>query len=248
MSEHSNKIQKKGTWYSIRHSLLSPYWTFNILEVGYLIVGFLLASIEYTWNREVLLIAVVFIWVAGEGANNLNLADEELTVEMNSDIQLLVGYAMLGTAVVLGLYLSYMTTYWFLLIVMFGATGAIVYNLELFDGLFHDREHLTGVGNLGLTAAWIPIVGGYLLGAGTGDLVNIIGISIFAIGFTMILCAIDYITEDLKAQKYETFDITYTRDVDAKLERLQRRAALQHPLHTLSLVCICTGLYILLAL
>lgn len=231
----------QGFAYSLLHSLVSPYWQFNVLEVSYMSVGMILAAVNHDWSWQLWAIAMPFMWLAGEGANNLDLADEGLTIDIDSRVQYAVGYLMLGTAVVIGGVLAAMTSWWFFSFVVLGAVGAVAYNLELLDGRLHDREYVTGVGNLGFTAAWVPTVSGYFLLAPEFDL-QLLGVSIFSFGLMLILMAVDYVTEDLKEYKYEAFDIEYTRDVDAKLDRLQRRAAKQHPLHNYALVLMAVGL------
>ncbi|MFC7080665.1 hypothetical protein [Halorussus caseinilyticus] len=240
-SNNNSDPTPEGFTYSLVHSLVSPYWQFNILEVSYMSMGMVLAAVNHDWSWQLWAIAMPFMWFAGEGANNLDLADEGMTVDIDSRVQYAVGYLMLGAAVVLGGVLSWMTSWWFFSFVVLGAFGAVAYNLELFDGRLHDREYVTGVGNLGFTAAWIPTVSGYFLLSPEFD-VQLLGVSIFSFGLMLILMAIDYVTEDLKEQKYEAFDIEYTRDVDAKLERLQRRAAKQHPMHNYALLIMAVGL------
>lgn len=227
-------------------SLVTPYWSFNVLEVAYISIGMALALPVTASNLDwtIWAIAVAYIWLGSAGANNLDLAGDGLSIDMNTRVQVTVGYTMLAVAVALGIVLSIMTSWIFIITTFLSCLGALMYNLEWFDGLFHDRIYPTGIGNLGFTAAFMPIISGYILISPNINL-DFLGISSVAFGLTLVLIAIHYIEEDLKKHKYESFGIIHDRDIEPDFDRLQRRAAKQQIMNIFGISMVGLGCILL---
>lgn len=232
----------RGLRYSFVNSLLTPYWAFNVLEMAYVTIGMTLALPVSTgsWNWTVWGVAMVYIWLGSAGANNLDLADEGLTIDIDSTVQYTVGYAMLTAFIALGFVLAWLTTPLYIGIVVLTCVGALAYNLEWFGGRFHDRKYPTGIGNLGFTATFLPTLGGFLLVKQTVD-ATVLGAAFVAAGLTIIVCLVHYVEGDLKEYKYEMFGIDHDRDVEPDYERLERRAAKQQGLNILGTTIMGVG-------
>lgn len=230
--------------HSVLRSLVTPYWPFNVLEMAYVTVGMTLAAADHAWTWELWAWAMVFIWLGSAGSNNMDLSDEELTLDIDSRVQTVVGNAMLLASVAVGAWLAVRTTWWFLVLVVAALLSSLAYTREWADGRFHDRKYATGLANLAFTAAWIPVVGGYLLVAQRVD-VDLLGAGLVAFGLMVVVMAVDGVEDDLKSHKYETFDIVHDRDVEPNYERLERRAARQQPMNMLAICAVAVGLAVL---
>lgn len=246
-AETGHEAFEKGLLYSLRNSLLSPYWLFNVLGMAYVTVGMALATVDYPWNWEIWGLAMATIWLGSAGSNNLDLAEEGMTIDIRRDVQLAVGTTMLVVAAGLGILLALKTTLWFLLLVGVGTFLTLAYDLEWFDGLFHHRDYATGIGNLGFTAAWIPTFGGYLLLAQSFS-IDLVGMAFVAVSPMVHLISLSYIEDDLKQYKYDAFGIKSTRDVEPDFDRLQRRGAKQQTLHIVALCSMAIGLSLMFVL
>ncbi|WP_276299108.1 hypothetical protein [Halorussus lipolyticus] len=238
-SSHSN-----GLLHSVMNSLVTPYWPFNILEIGYLTLGMALAGATYEWDWYLWGVGTAFIWIWSAASNNMDLAASKLTVDVDSRVQYVVGGLMFVLYAAVGVYLATLTSMLFLGLVVLAAFGSLAYNLEWFGGILHDREYKTGIGNLGFTAAWVPTFIGYFLVAQTVNL-DLLGAALFAAGPMFVCSAIHYLESDLKELKYEDFGIEHERDVEPDFERLQRRAAVQPNLNIIGMCAMAVGLVII---
>jgi hypothetical protein len=242
-----DRYHNNGLLYSIMNSLVTPYWSFNILEVGYLTLGMALAGATYEWDWYLWGVGAAFIWIWSAASNNMDLAASKLTVDVNSRVQYVIGTLMFVLYAAIGIYLSSITTWLFSALVVLAAFGSLAYNLEWFGGILHDREYITGIGNLGFTAAWVPTFIGYFLIAQTVT-IDLLGAALFAVGPMFVCSAIHYLESDLKELKYESFGIEHERNVEPNFRRLQQRAAVQPNLNIIGMCSMAIGLIIIFIL
>lgn len=233
--------KQRGLGYNILHSIINQYWFYALLSPTVGTVGMLLASVKYGWRWDLWIVMCLFLVVMDLGMKTLDLADEELTVDMNSSIQRITGIGMLCCGVILGILLAYMSTWWFLGILLVGTIFGLSYNLEWFDGYLHDRKYPTGWGNLGFCIGWLCTITGYFL---LSEKLNI-GIAIFSLGPMLGIGTIAYVEGDLKKELYESVNIRYSRELNPDIERLKSRSMQSNILRVFGYICMAVGLLLL---
>ncbi len=241
-------LEEAGFGYSLWRSLVTPIWTFNLYPLAYMTIGMALAAVEYGgWDWRIWGLALVTIWFGDEGVHNFDLAPEDIAIHLDQRVQWAVGLVYVAIGVAGGVALAYLTTWWFLALVGVGTFFSLAYNLEWFDGVFHDRDYITGTGNLSLNVVGIPAFGGYFLLAQTANL-DLLGMAIIALGMMVNMSALDVLEQDAKAVRYQIFETPSTRDVEADVERLQGRAMQVHVHNMVSFWAIAVGLFVMFGL
>lgn len=233
--------KQRGLGYNILRSIVNQYWLYALLSPTVGTIGMLLASVKYGWRWNLWIVMSIFLIIMDLGMKTLDLADEELTVDMDSNIQRITGISMLCCGVILGILLAYMSTWWFLGILLIGTIFGLSYNLEWFDGYLHDRRYPTGWGNLGFCIGWLCTITGYFLLSKNLNL----GIAIFSLGPMIGIGTIAYVEGDLKKELYESVNIRYTRELNSDVERLKNRSMQSNILRVFGYICMAVGLLLL---
>lgn len=146
-----------GGWRDYVTLLHPPYTAWHL---SYVAIGAALAP-DFSWTRAGAAL-LAFALALGIGAHAL---DERFSRPLQTRIPdatlLVLAVASISTAVALGIYGSIARTAALLPLVAFGALIVVFYNLELFDGLFHN--------GVWFALAWgaLPALAGYVAEAGT---------------------------------------------------------------------------------
>ncbi|PSP75631.1 hypothetical protein BRC81_14685 [Halobacteriales archaeon QS_1_68_20] len=231
---------KSGILTSFLRSVVTPYWLYTILPVSFITLGMLIASIEHGWDWELWGLAAASMWFFDQGFKSVDLSADDLAVRLHSGIQFGVGVAQVLLGVGITTWLALQTTPWVLLLVAINVPLAFAYDMEWFDGLLHDRVHVTGWGNLGIVIGWSPTVLGYLLLAQEVSL----GIVVFAVGPLLVLGAVVWPEQDVKPEIYRAVGIEYTRDVDRNVDRFRQRFVYAQLLIAFAFAAMMIGLMI----
>lgn len=217
-----------GIGYNVARSVFNHYWVFSFIPLTTSTLGMGLAAFSNPWRWDLWAVMMVFFWIVDQGMKTLDISEEDLAVEMDARIQRAVGFLMVGTGAAIGITLAWMSTWAFLAVLLPGFFLGLAYNLEWFGGRLHDKEFLTGWGNLGLVLGWLTTMTGYLLLAEQVTL----GVVVFAVGPTLWLGTVIWTEADLKELIYEDAGFEYTRETELRPERLQERV------HTSNLLTI----------
>ncbi len=229
-----------GTFYSIYKSIINPYVAYTFYPMASMSLGLIVASIHQGWDWTIWMVAMVHMWFYDEGMKSVDLSADDINLDINSNIQFAVGVLMILTGFGLAVVLASWTTIWYVPFVMFLTFLGLAYNLEWFDGVLHDRQYVTGWGNLAFCLGWAPAVCGYILFAETISL----GIIVFAIGPMLVKGTMGWIEEDMKDTLYDMKGIKHNRPTPTNVERMKRRSLNSQVLNIVSFVAMSIGLMI----
>ncbi|GGN95665.1 hypothetical protein GCM10009030_23070 [Haloarcula pellucida] len=203
-------------------------------------LGFLIASLHHGWDWTIWVVAMAHMWFYDEGVKSVDLSADDINLDVNSDIQFAIGALMILIGFSLAVVLASWTTIWYVPFVLFLTSLGLAYNLEWFGGVFHDRQYVTGWGNLAFCLGWAPAVCGYMLLAQNVSL----GIVVFAIGPMLVKGTMGWIEEDMKDTLYEMKGIKYDRATPTDVDRMKRRSLNSQVLNIASFVFMAIGLMI----
>lgn len=238
--EGESSVVQKNVWQSIFRSVFNQYWKYSFLPVSSATIGTAIASVNHSWDFQVWGLTVLVLWILDQGMKSLDLSEEDINLVIDSRVQMITGWIMIGAGIVLAIVLSMLTTLWLLCIIAACIILGLAYNLEWFDGRLHDREYLTGWGNLGFILGWLSTVLGYVALAESIS----VGIAVFAVGPMLSIGAIAWVEQDLKPEIYDAVGIEYTRAVDRNMARLRRRVLHSQLLRVAGFVAMAAGLVI----
>ena len=139
-------------------TLLHPPYT--AWHLSYVAIGAALAP-QFSWTR-VGAALLAFALAMGVGAHALDeRMGRPLQTRIPDAVLLTLAAVSITAAVALGAYASIVWEGWLVPFVVFGAFIVVAYNLELFDGLFHN--------SLWFAVAWggLPALSGYVAETGT---------------------------------------------------------------------------------
>ena len=193
---------------SILRSVVTPYWPFTVYVAAYAVAGIAIASAFSGFSYTVLFASIGAIYFGLEGLHALDLADEGVATDMDNRVAFTVGMMEVALGAALGITIAMITTLWFIPIVMVGTFLGMAYNLEWFDGLLHDRDKMTGLGNFGVSWGAIPFFGGFYVihqSISIGVLVVTLGVGIDA-------ARLNYQEGHGRIARYENTGIEHDRD------------------------------------
>lgn len=235
------------TWaYSAYRSVLTPYWHFTVFPMAYATVGAAVGQLTGTnWDWTLWGATLAVIFFGYEGINALDLADETIAVDMDSRVQSVLGVAQLLLSVALAAYVAAQTTWLFLGLLVVDIVFGVFYTLEWFGGRLHDRDYVTGWGNLGFCVGWIPTLLGYVLFTGRVSP----GMALFAVGPLLHIGTLAWIEQDMKETHYDVLGIEHRRtDLESDTQRLKDRLVKLQMIHVLAFVAMAVGLLVELVL
>lgn len=146
-------------WYSVARSFVTPHWPFTLVIFSVTLWGAALAPRPDWHLTGVLLVA---LYLGAEGMHDIDLADPDIAVTINPVVQRTMGYVLVGTGVLVGLYAAYLTAWEFAIFLIVEVVAGLAYNEEWFGGLFHDLDKL-GVGTAAIALGFIPVMLGHYL-------------------------------------------------------------------------------------
>ncbi|WP_396613929.1 hypothetical protein ACH9L7_18950 (plasmid) [Haloferax sp. S1W] len=229
-----------GVFYSIYKSIINPYIGYTLYPMASMTLGLTIASLQYGWDWTIWMVAMAHMWFYDEGMKSVDLSADDINLDVNSTIQFGIGVLMILTGFSLAVVLAYWTSIWYVPFVMFLTLLGLAYNLEWFGGILHDRQYVTGWGNLAFCLGWAPAVCGYLLLAETVSL----GIIVFAIGPMLVKGTMGWIEEDMKDTLYEMKGIKHERPTPTDVDRMKRRSLNSQILNIVSFIAMSIGLMI----
>lgn len=226
--------------YSIYKSVINQYITYTLYPMAAMTLGLVVASLHNSWDWTIWMVAMAHMWFFDEGMKSVDLSAGDINLDVNSSIQFAVGVLMIVTGFSLAVVLASWTTFWYVPFVLFLTALGFAYNLELFGGILHDRQYVTGWGNLAFCLGWAPAICGYvLLAEGVS-----VGIVVFAIGPMLVKGTMGWIEEDMKDTLYEIKDIEHDRPTPTDVDRMKRRSLYSQVLNIASFVAMAIGLMI----
>lgn len=232
--------ERVGLLGSLAHALVNPYWLFNLFPITFATLAMGLAAVEHGWNWTVWGLTAACIWFVDNGLHDFDLAADGLAVGVDARVEFVVGGVQILVGVALGVWLAALTTWHFLGVLALATVCGMAYNLEWFDGLLHDRQHVTGVGNFALVVGGLSTYTGYLVLARQHSL----GAALFALGPTIVVAGLHWVEEDVKPVKYEVYGVEHTREENPQFERLQRRVVKIVPMHLVAFVAMALGVFV----
>lgn len=224
----------------VRRSLVNNYWIFSILPLTVATIGMVIGSVNGTWNWTVWALTMAFLWLMDQGMKSVDLSAPDVNVTVDPRVQYPIGLGMIGLGAAIALFVSSMTTWWYIVVLVLGTFLGLAYNLEWFGGRLHDRKYLSGWGNLGFTLGWLCTVTGYIFSTGTISL----GIAIFAFGPMASIGTMAWVTEDMKDEMYERTGIEHRRVTERNVERLIDRELHSQLVRVLGFVAMALGILI----
>lgn len=233
-------VGEAGLAYSLFRSVINQYVLYTFYPMAAMTLGLIIASLEVGWDWTIWGIAMAHMWFYDEGMKSVDLSADDINLDVNSNIQFTIGMGMILTGYGLGFVLARMTTIWYAVVLVFLTLLGLAYNLEWFDGRLHDRQYVTGWGNLAFCLGWAPTVCGYILLAETVSL----GIVLFAVGPLLIKGTMGWIEEDMKDALYDLKDIKHERPTPTDVDRIKRRTLTSQLLRILAFVMMATGLMV----
>lgn len=227
--------------HSLYRSVVTQYWPFTMYVLAYVTVGMVLAGITHGWNWTVYAVAVATIWTGLEGLHAIDLSHDDIATRVDSSLQKKVGVISVVIGGVLGVFLAYLTTPWFILVVVAGIFLGIAYNEEWFGGLLHDFDTLPGLVNFGFSWGFIPAVGGYFLLSGSLTP----GILVFGLGIMFDAFALITLFEVSKPAPYDAHGIEHSRQFEHDPQWLTTEAHKTNQYKMVSWVLIAIGVLLL---
>lgn len=201
-------IEPKGFKASLVRSLLTQYWIFTVYVLMYAVVGLGMASLVAGFEPVTSLLLLVALWFGLEGLHAIDLADEGVTVDLDANVQTVVGYVQVAFGCLFGALVALRTSYVFLFLVPIAALSGLAYNEEWFDGKFHDRDELTGLANFGLSWGFIPALAGWVALTGSYALPGLL----LAVAAGLDAATLNYLVGPSKMERYRDCGIRTTRD------------------------------------
>jgi len=229
-----------GALYSVYKSIINPYIAYTLYPMASMTLGLIVASLHHDWDWTIWMVAMAHMWFYDEGMKSVDLSADDINLDVNSNIQFTIGVLMILTGFSLAVVLANMTTIWYIPFVLFLTSLGFAYNLEWFDGILHDRQYVTGWGNLAFCLGWAPAVCGYILLAERISL----GIIVFAIGPMLVKGTMGWIEEDMKDKLYEIKGIKHERPTPTDVDRMKRRSLISQLLNIASFIAMAVGLII----
>jgi len=233
--------QQKSILGSISRSVFTHYWMFTVYVLAYMTVGMALASVNHGWSWGTWGLAAATIWFGLEGLHAVDLAHEDIAINMDSRVQRIVGYVELAAGAVLGVALALHTTLWFLAFVGVGTFLGIAYNEEWFSGILHDHDTITGIANFGLSWAVIPFLGAYFVVAQTLS----VGILLVALGAMLDSMRLIWLFEVSKPAPYDAVGIEHDREYDPEPMEFVGEVHMANTLNMLAWGAISIGLVVM---
>lgn len=235
-------VEQKGAAHTLARSLLTQYWPFTVYVLMYAVVGMALASTVAPFDPLTAALVLAGLWFGLEGLHAVDLAHAGVAVDLHPGIQRGVGYAQIALGSALGLYVAYQTTVLFAPLVAVAVVSGLAYNDEWFDGLFHDRDKLTGLANFGLSWGFVPAMAGYLAIAQSVSL----GMLLVAVGIAADAAELNYLVGPSKMVRYEDMNIATTRDYEPDSDVMAHRMHFSQKVQMVSWVAIGAGMALLL--
>lgn len=233
-------VEKRGLAYSIYRSLLNQYARYTLFTMSACTAGMGIASIHYGWNWQVWGLAVLQFFLIDEGMKSLDLSAPDINLEIRADVQYAVGSLLVLAGTGVSLVLAAMTTPWYAAWIGLLIFLGLAYNLEWFDGYFHDRQYVTGIGNLAFILGMGCTVSGYILLAGQISP----GIVLFGVGPTVAIGTFNWEEEDMKDKLYEHHDMKHTRETPTDLDRIKCRHLKGHTYTVYAMAAMAAGLVV----
>ena len=234
-------VEEKTVLGSMFRSIFTHYWMFTVYVLAYMTVGMALASVQHGWSWTTWLLAATTIWFGLEGLHAVDLAHEDVAVDINPTVQRVVGYTELAAGAALGIALALQTTLWFLAFVGVGTFLGVAYNEEWFEGFLHDYDKMTGIANFGFSWAVIPFLGAYFIVAETITL----GILLVSAGVMLDAMRLIWLFEVSKPAPYEDVGIKHEREYDPEPTEFVAQVHRANTLNLVAWAAIATGLVVL---
>lgn len=237
------RIEQKGFKASLVRSLLTQYWMFTVYVLMYAVVGMGLASLVSGFDPVTAVVLLVALWFGLEGLHAIDLADEGVTVDLDANVQTVVGYVQVVFGSLLGVVVALRTSYVFLLLVPVAAISGLAYNEEWFDGKFHDRDQLTGLANFGLSWGFIPALAGWVALTGTYALPGVL----LAVGAGLDAARLNYLVGPSKMERYRDLGIRTTRDYTPDPDVMEYRMYTANKIQLVAWVFLGAAVFALVA-
>lgn len=238
------EVEQKSLPGSVFKSVFTHYWMFTVYVLGYMTVGMALAAVQYGWSWTVWGLAAATIWFGLEGLHAVDLADDDIAVDVDSNVQTVVGYLEVFFGGLLGIVLAAVTTWWFLGFVILGTALGVAYNEEMFGGLLHDHDKVTGIANFGFSWAVIPFLGAYFVVAETLSL----GIVIVSLGVMFDAMRLIWLFEVSKPAPYDDVGIEHDREFNPAPSALVGDVHRANTLNMVAWAVVAIGLVVEFAL
>lgn len=241
-TEGATAESDRGLWYHVRWSVVNQYWRFSLLPVAAVTLGMAVAKASHglAWDWVRWGLAAASFLVADLGMKSLDLSAPDVNIAVDARVQSVVGAAMIGVGVLLGVVIAEWTTRLYYVVVVLGVFLGLAYSLEWFDGRLHDREYVTGWGNLGFVLGWLSTVAGYMALSGTVSP----GIALFGLGPLVSFGTMAWVTQDMKDAVYEGVGIEHDRELEHDYDRLKRRELQGQWYRVLGFVAMAAGLVV----
>lgn len=192
-------------WYSVARSIISHYWLFTAVVLAFTVWG---AAIAPVWEWDVVLLLLLAIFLGLEGLHDVDLAEDTVAVNIDPNVQRVVGYLFLAAGAAVGVVVAAMTTWLFIGIAVIEIFLGLAYNEEWFNGVLHDLDKF-GWFNFAFSWGTMPVVAGYFALAETITIPAVLwGAAAFGLSITVI-----YLFEIVKVPVlYDTLGVKHDRE------------------------------------
>jgi hypothetical protein len=236
-SATGSPVEERGVAASLFRSVVTQYWSFTVYVLMYAVFGIALGSLVGSFRPTVAFLLGAALWFGLEGLHAVDLAEPSVAVDLDASVQRYVGYIQVAAGCTLGALVAMMTTWWFLALVVVGAVSGLAYNEEWFDGLFHDRDKLTGLANFGLSWGTVPFLAGYIA---MGETLTA-GAVLLAVGIALDAAELNYLVGPSKMERYRDMNIKTTREYEPDVGMMEKRMHNSQKIQMVSWVCIAAG-------
>lgn len=237
-----SKVERKGPARTLLRSVLTQYWPFTVYVLMYAVVGMAFGSLIGTFDYVVAAALLAGLWFGLEGLHAVDLAHDDVAINLHAPTQRYVGYAQIALGSALGLYVALETTLLFLVLVPVAVVSGLAYNDEWFGGLFHDRDKATGLANFGLSWGFVPAIAGYLAISNTLTF----GFALIAIGIAIDAAELNYLVGPSKMVRYEDMGIETDREYEPDEDVMSHRMHHSQKMQMVSWITIAAGAFLLL--
>jgi len=211
--------EESSTAFSVSRSLVTPYVPYTVYVVAYAIFGAALGAATGTFKPILAVGVAAALWFGLEGLHAIDLADEGVAVRLDNDIANLLGYLQVVAGSAIGVWLAYVTSWAFLVLVGAGAFLGLAYNEEWFGGYLHDRDKVTGLANFGVSWGAVPFLAGvavmypgFLSWGGSAGVANTAGLLAIALGVGLDAVRLNYLEGHGAIPRYDDVGIDHDRE------------------------------------
>lgn len=243
-SEPATQTEPRGLGFSVYRSVLTQYWPMTVYVLAYTAVGIALGAHVGSYDPLIAVMLLAGLWLGLEGLHAIDLADESVATRVNPKIGEYLGWTQVGMGGLVGVAIAYLTSWAFLLFVGVELFLGLAYNKEWFDGVLHDWDTKTGLGNFSLAWGGIPALTGFFVMSGTVT----IGMVLVAVGIMFDAARLLSLFEASKPAPYHDRHIEHTRQYDRSSEWLTDQMHSRNMLNLIAWVFVAAGLAVMFVL